>query len=90
MLEKGKEKKSKKNVGKKPEVEKDVEGTKAMQGTKKRKVSIALRQLRVPKVSKEIASVTLRIGSLGEEATHAPPSKARVRPLSVLQKGSPL
>lgn len=86
---KGKDKKIKKEVGKKSQVEESVEGTEADQGTKRRKTALAHKQLNVLKDPREVDPSIVE-----KEASHPSIPNIRVKTkveTSILQipMGSP-
>ena len=76
-LGKRKEKKGKKSARENIETEKGIEDPKIGQGTKKRKDSIASKQLPIFKESGEVASTAVGAKSLSKEVSHPPIPKGR-------------
>lgn len=71
---KGKEKKIKKETSKKSKVEESAEGTEADKGTKRRKTTLAPKQLTISEDPGEVDP-----SAIGKEVSHPPIPKIRVK-----------
>lgn len=76
---KGKEKKVTKDASKKTKAEEGVKGTEVGQGTKKRKATMAYKQLVAPEELEEADFSVAGTRSLDKEVSHPPIPKIRVK-----------